>query len=120
MVSNHPPFSACGACYHREGDWDLYLIGALAFVGREPDLINYDPKNESATMGLKEIRTALKVDLDKPASQQPGLHVSSVHQAPEYLIADPLRTDGTQIVCQSTFKDPNALLTSELPSPCPW
>jgi formamidase len=28
-------------------------------------------------MGIKGIRTALKVDLDKPASEQPGLHVSS-------------------------------------------
>jgi hypothetical protein len=28
-------------------------------------------------MGIKGIRTALKVDLNKPASEQPGLHVSS-------------------------------------------
>lgn len=68
-------------------------------------------------MGIKEIRTALKVDLDKPASQQPGLHVSSVHQSPESIIADPLRTDGTQIVCRSTFMDPNALLILEPPVP---
>jgi hypothetical protein len=27
-------------------------------------------------MGIKGIRTALKVDFDKPASEQPGLHVS--------------------------------------------
>lgn len=27
------------------------------------------------TMGVKEIRTAIKVDLDKPAWEQPGLHV---------------------------------------------
>lgn len=26
-------------------------------------------------MGVKEIRTAIKVDLDKPAWEQPGLHV---------------------------------------------
>ena len=26
-------------------------------------------------MGSKEIRTAFEVDLDKPANQQPGLHV---------------------------------------------
>ena len=26
-------------------------------------------------MGLTEIRTAMKVDLKKPASEQPGLHV---------------------------------------------
>lgn len=26
-------------------------------------------------MGLNEIRTALKVDLKKPAADQPGLHV---------------------------------------------
>lgn len=26
-------------------------------------------------MGVKEIRTALKVDLNTPADQQPGLHV---------------------------------------------
>ena len=29
-------------------------------------------------MGLHEIRTALKVDLQKPAADQPGLHVGSV------------------------------------------
>jgi hypothetical protein len=27
-------------------------------------------------MGIKEIRTALKVDLNKHAREQPGLHVS--------------------------------------------
>ena len=27
-------------------------------------------------MGLTEIRTAMKVDLKKPAAEQPGLHVS--------------------------------------------
>ena len=27
-------------------------------------------------MGLHEIRTAMKVDLKKPAAEQPGLHVS--------------------------------------------
>ena len=27
-------------------------------------------------MGLNEIRTAMKVDLKKPAAEQPGLHVS--------------------------------------------
>jgi hypothetical protein len=30
-----------------------------------------------ANMGIKGIRTALKVDLNKPANEQPGLHVSS-------------------------------------------
>lgn len=30
-----------------------------------------------ANMGIKGIRTALKVDLDKPAWEQPGLHVCS-------------------------------------------
>lgn len=29
-------------------------------------------------MGLTEIRTALKVDLAKPADQQPGLHVLEI------------------------------------------
>lgn len=34
-------------------------------------------------MGVKEIRTALKVDLNKPADQQSGLHVR-----PQYLMSD--------------------------------
>jgi len=38
-------------------------------------------------MGIKGIRTALKVDLDKPARDQPGLHVrESMNLACEQLL----------------------------------
>lgn len=46
----------------------IYL---LQFYGSTP----YSSISRNTIMGLKEIRTALKVDFDKPAWEQPGLHV---------------------------------------------
>jgi hypothetical protein len=48
------------------------------------------------SMGRTEIRTALKVDFDKPAAEQPGLHVRILQLLGTQ--ADGLRIDGIQIV----------------------
>jgi formamidase len=58
-------------------------------------------------MGIKGIRTALKVDLEKPARDQPGLHVRISMQ----MIKSPAMTNrhvhdrivGTQMVCREAF-----------------
>jgi hypothetical protein len=50
-------------------------------------------------MGIKGIRTALKVDLIKHAREQPGLHVCFVLLLAVALLI-PNRTDGIQKVCQ--------------------
>lgn len=53
-------------------------------------------------MGLTEIRTAMKVDLKKPAAEQPGLHVSHLasrtQQAMRLIL---FRIDGIPMVSQS-------------------
>jgi hypothetical protein len=52
-------------------------------------------------MGVKGIRTALKVDLEKHAREQPGLHVSRPHHHEVRPGLTLSRTDGILTVCQS-------------------
>lgn len=50
-------------------------------------------------MGLKEIRTAAKVDLNRPAADQEVLHVSYSFEPYKLDLSDvSLRTDGTPMV----------------------
>lgn len=53
-------------------------------------------------MGHKKIRTALAVDLEKPAWEQPGLHVSLPMNSylDKALMLNSLRIDGTPTVRQ--------------------
>lgn len=61
-------------------------------------------------MGIKGIRTALKVDLEKSARDQPGLHVRIDAKDQKPAMTDRHlhdRTVGTQMVCQDDPLVPN-------------
>lgn len=63
-------------------------------------------------MGLTEIRTAVKVDLKKPADQQPLLHVRSAdHTFIKHLLTF-FRIDGIQTAGAPLHNPPQMLLTS--------